>query len=648
MRVDRVSMTNWMRFLGETTVDLAAEVYGVVGEYDGDARRSNWSGKTAFAEAVRFALYGTHRFEREDAWISHGEPGGGVSVTLSDGTLIQRTRRRGSATKLFVEHAGEHATGPAAQTVIDRLVGLTREDFDVTCWFGQKQLARLVLARPVERFDLVSGWFGLEPLQRCEERTRLVLSDMSAQIGAQEARKTALGMRRTWLTNDWQKVLRDVSAEAFAREDAIREERVFAAEEALRAAEAAAEKFRELERAAEALEEVEEIREAGKRLAAQAEGLKPVATLLVTARTMHDEAKATVASAGADLKAKRALATGQFSGACPVDGSACPVKADINARTADNARLYDGAAAAYDAASKREASLRLEVAESATAERTVTQIDAQLRAMRVRVRNLLPLAKDAEAFVAEDHARRQVALSEAHAAVAAAKEARRAVQAASAEWDRLTIEIGEVDRGLDRLRASEAVARAALRIFGRQGAQRRIAEAALVEIEGGANYILREAAIDLTLKVQWGREGVGLAAWCSECGAPFPASAKVKACERCKAERGPKVVERLDVELSDRSGAAEDLAGAALQLSAAAWLRRERGVSWSVAFIDEPFGALDEAHRRSFGAHLVAMLRGSAGFEQAFIVAHHHDVLDGLPARLLVRAGAVASTVEVA
>jgi len=71
-------------------------------------------------------------------------------------------------------------------------------------------------------------------------------------------------------------------------------------------------------------------------------------------------------------------------------------------------------------------------------------------------------------------------------------------------------------------------------------------------------------------------------------------------------------------------------------------------VQWGTAFIDEPFGALDEANRKAFAAHLTAMLRGRFGFEQAFVVAHSPDVLDAMPGRVTVMADEYGSRAEVA
>jgi DNA repair exonuclease SbcCD ATPase subunit len=118
-------------------------------------------------------------------------------------------------------------------------------------------------------------------------------------------------------------------------------------------------------------------------------------------------------------------------------------------------------------------------------------------------------------------------------------------------------------------------------------------------------------------------------------------------CTRCQAARGPNLINKLDFVLSDRSGAAEDLAGAALQLSASAWLRAEKGSLWETAIIDEAFGQLDGANRRALGRHLAALLAGRYGFSQALVVAHSSDVLEALPGRIEIEGGPRGSSVRV-
>jgi hypothetical protein len=151
--------------------------------------------------------------------------------------------------------------------------------------------------------------------------------------------------------------------------------------------------------------------------------------------------------------------------------------------------------------------------------------------------------------------------------------------------------------------------------------------------------MLAIAGVDLSLSCSWEREGKGIADECSACGAAFPASAKVKKCSSCGTPRGPKVVQQFDVELSARSGAAEDLAGLALSLSAGRFLHGERGSSWSSVFVDEATAHLDKAHRRAFAQHLPALL-AATGVEQAFVISHSPESVASLPGRIVVTRGA--------
>ncbi len=209
------------------------------------------------------------------------------------------------------------------------------------------------------------------------------------------------------------------------------------------------------------------------------------------------------------------------------------------------------------------------------------------------------------------------------------------------EREQLAAEINDLNDRLQTLR--EAVA-----ILGRNGAQREIAEESLAEVEAGANALLVDAGIDLNLDVQWSREGKKLATACEQCGAPFPSSIRVKMCKTCGAPRGPKMIDNLEIRLSDRSGASEDIAGLAFQLSAATWLRARRETDWSTVFVDEPFGALDAANSKALSTHIQTLLRGRYSFRQAFLVAHDDAIMEALPARVQItgKSGG-SSTVEV-
>lgn len=176
----------------------------------------------------------------------------------------------------------------------------------------------------------------------------------------------------------------------------------------------------------------------------------------------------------------------------------------------------------------------------------------------------------------------------------------------------------------------------AMAVFKR--AQRTIAEAAVSEIERDSNSLLNEAGIDLSVVVGWERPVKGLAAHCEVCGYAFGNGQRAKSCPSCATARAQKRKDELEIVPSNRSGAADDLAGVAFQLGVAAWLKRKRQSPWSVAFIDEPFSACDSHNRAALAVQLNTILNSRFGFEQAFITAHDRSVLDAIPERFEITA----------
>jgi hypothetical protein len=230
-------------------------------------------------------------------------------------------------------------------------------------------------------------------------------------------------------------------------------------------------------------------------------------------------------------------------------------------------------------------------------------------------------------------------LRDAEARVAALEGARQAAGEARAKGDAARAEAEALERAV-------RTAAAAAAIFGKGGAQRRLAEGALGEIEGQANELLGECEIPLSVRVQWAREGSGVAASCSACGEPFPRSEKAKVCARCGAERGPNIVHSLSIDPSAQSGGARDLAGIFVQLAAAAWLVADRDAEWGCALLDEPTATLDSFNRRALSAHFSQIL-SRVGCTQALVISHSSDAMQGLPGRIEVVSDGQWSTARV-
>jgi len=630
VRVARITLRNWLTFRGTHSVDLGPGVYGVVARLEADAGRSNWLGKSSFLAATRFALYGSFKHlgcEREGDWISRGEAEGGVRVELDDGTVVDRRRGRG-ATELSCRVAGVTSKGDRAAELLVRHVGLGEDDFCTVAYFEQKRLARLVsqAMRPGERQEIVSEWLALGPLRLAAEREGKALAALRAReeklVASRETLARFAGGHGP--TEEEVARARGEAAAAGKRVESLAAAHV----DALRR-EAEAEAAAEDDRTRAYLRE-----ESARREKEDAAGeLRVIAGVLPVVRERAREAAGAAKLAAAETTTRRRVASGKFDGMCPIATRACPAVVQINADR-------DANAAALAAAEKRE---KAAAREDERSSRELREVEARDREARERATRLASM-RERLASMDEAAARRDNTgvISEASSAISErlseARRADREVAARAGELARereaalrVERELAGIDAELARVRAEAATSREALAVLGRHGAQRRLARDALGRVQERANERLARAEIGLSLSFEWGRETAQPAAECDACGLPFPASAKVKECA-CGAERGRRVEDGLWVRLSDRSGAAEDLAGFELGVAAGEWLREERGAAWGTLFADEPFGALDASHRRALAGSLGRLLsREHGGYEQALVVAHHPGLMDGLP-----------------
>ena len=654
----------WKCYREPMVLDLEPKAYAITARKDGDAESSNWGGKSSLEEAIDFALYGRLVPEfraRKKGWISKGEKSGEVELTLSDGSRIQRSQTLTGSERLWYYPPGDPtkgATQDAAQQAIDQLVGLSREDFAATRYFRQGEMARLITLDPGPRLDLVAGWLRLGPLQDCEDAAGGVLREVARRRDDASGKARAADdeiarlYERVGLTDAY--VLGsgplDLESAVAAAEVVLREAdlEVSVAREGVRG-------DREREAARAAAEAYERVVEQGTALAEQlhgemglgegervgAAGLALRAQKLASDLVAADDALriATEAQGAASREAgtRRSLLAGEFDGQCPLAGAPCPARTFVDAEGRKGRAAFDrasqalrAAAAARDEAAgvRREAEVRARAHEQGA---------RRLGELRAEAARLKPAHERWEALSAAS-----AGAEEARAALARAEADHTAARAQVAALQMVAQQIAEASRRRDeargeavRLERAVRTAAAAVSVFGKGGAQRRLAEGVLAEIQDRACDMMARAGIPLGVEIRWSREGSGVATTCGACGDAFPKSERVKVCGRCGTERGANVVNRLEVEPSAQSGGARDLVGIFVQLAAAAWLVEDRGSQWGSVMLDEPTATLDAAMRKCLTSHLPAILAES-GCEQSFVISHHVGTLDSLPGRIQV------------
>lgn len=650
-----LELSNWYRFRS-ARLALGPRAYAVEAEAAGDPARSNWLGKSALIEAVAFALYGWHRAQEEperaagyeDRWI-RGRPGvdadvakeGGIAVTLSTGLRVERTRRRGLSTQLRVSAVSQAldipvAAGDEAQRLIDAAVGFGEGDFLSLPFARQKQVAQLVTSKPSARMQLVADWLALEKLERASKgvasKVRLAGADAAAarvRAGQMRARLAELEAEEHFGLRAGDQPLADLEA---AGQVAVKRAR-----DAL----ARAQEAREARAAWEVAEQGRRrVADLALRLSAAEAALARLPKLGQSPDALG--ARERLARANERLRDAQRLARGEFDGQCPVRaGFACPATEKLNAGVAE-ARLAE--AAALGEQRDAEAASREVVGKSvewAAREREFRRAEDQVELLRSELSAARP-----DAVHPEPPAISQVRVEELREAERALTSQLAGLTRAASEIRSLRQRVEAEDAKAEAASQHAAELRCAALVLGRGGAQRRVAEKACAKIERLANQRLAAGGINLSVALRWRDEGAELAASCEACGEPFGRSQAVKVCKGCGEARPRSAHDRLTVQLSDRSGAAEDLAGLWLQRAAFEWLRARRSSPWRSMLLDEPFGALDAAHRRVVVAEVARMARESG--EQLLVVSHQPGVLESLPGRIVVRGGARGeSTAEV-
>jgi DNA repair exonuclease SbcCD ATPase subunit len=628
--ISELHLENFGCYYGSHTLHLDDGVYSVIARDVDDEERSNWLGKSTFLLAPSFILFGmpsrevvSHPFRVEDDWISYGKPRGEASMWWED-IHITRSRVRGKSTQLEVYHRNTPKKVLAkqeAQDYINRSIGLTEDDFYQTCFFGQKKLSHFVTCDPSTRMKTVVGWFKLEKLQESEEIIKADIGKLLKKVTELEhqrdIQRAQIGLEGAPDVTYYEREIKETEPKlqkALGRVQRLKLD---------------ADKLSKWRRDLDDAHRYWELHDEGVALRAEFDKLKDESKELERLESIEQEYQTRLTIAKRERDSKQRLSCGLFDGKCPVGGIECPVKDELNKNPKQNKKLLDEAEASLQKVIKDRPNIdEFTCVKGRMVDREVKSHDLD------RLREQVARYKDAATRISNDgeppedengdYQEAETDRVELESKLNELKRNRDACTRLVESEKKITEQLVEAQKQLTTMRE-------ALAICGRNGAQKRLVKTQLEVIEGGANNLLNRCAIPLSLQVKWGRETNGLAKACDECGQPFPKTTTIRKCAQCGAERGPEISPKLDIELSNSSGGAYDLVGGSFQLSASKWLRNNRLSGWDVGLIDEPFGALDASNRKAFANHLASLLRSDYGFRQAFIVAHHKEIMNALP-----------------
>jgi DNA repair exonuclease SbcCD ATPase subunit len=647
-------LKNLYCFKGEHSVALEPTVYAVMAQADDNPARSNWLGKSTLLLSFAYALFGWHTKRTDNEIITTGQDECMVALRLNDGTIIERTKADGKSEQLrFIAPGKKPITQALAQKAIEQHIGVSKDNFFAMHFFEQKRIGALVTARGAERSNIIEGWLAeeLDPIVRLNDaavrahkKATLALADLERELAElkEDWRKLVVDMVGTEdATIDIKATIDDLLAKAEAdyasKKLELEAARKVATEEEVQAR-LIAEKAKKAAEYKAIVEKGLEVRAEFDKIPADVQAKYEKAQGLSTAAlSTHQEAQ----------KELRRLESGNyvFDGQCPIACKACPSKAWVSEQATGEAALASAQTKAKEAARRRqETGMVTQAAQTEALKRAA--LETQLTALRAKAEQLADDAEEVEA--SEEAEKKPSKATERVAALETALEGLaekvRQFKEDKAWSSKAIARVWELETHIHHAKEKRALTVEAVQLTSRTGAQQAIQEIVMAKIETKANDLLTKANIPLQIGVKWEQETNGLAKVCPTCGTAFPTSQRVKACESCGAARGPNVQSKLLIEPTNRSGAADDLAGVALGIAASRWLRAQRGSQWSAVFIDEPFGALDAHNRMALGSHIASMLRTE--FSSAFVVAHERSVLMAMPAQLKIAAGPDGSRIE--
>lgn len=624
-----VRFKNWMCFRGEHIIRLQPKAYAITARYEIDPGRSNMGGKSAIPEAIHFAMTGDlAKFRKFDAngWITDGEKSGYVQLDLEDGTIMRRERTRGSRTDVTLTLPGSKpATQADAESAFYKHVGFGSDDSRTIVYFEQDMMNLIIRTEPEARFDVIRGWLGLQKGEKAEDAASEIVKKRIREVAKLRARRESL-MAMMPVETKHTPTLAELEAEKIT----------VAAELAV---------LIETRDAAHALVEDKQLVEKYDAIVVEgktaSDEVNAISTdldeRLESTENYVAEQQTAYLTAKQEAASKKKTSLGLFDGKCPVADIECPATKRINSDRGTSKASYETAKTKEERAEKAWQTARAGATGVREEARDAVMKRAKYDQLRARASEMLSSVREARKRV-KAAAKKKVDLDEIDEQIEVLETRENAARQALAEYHAHVKQFASLNEQLETVEKDLLTEEklAAIATVGRttfRAAQRRVAERALDTIGDDANKMLRDAGVDLNIRIVWEHEGKGYAKSCEMCGSPFPSSMKVKRCETCDAERGQNISQKLQFVLSDRSGAADDFSGLAMQLAAGSYLLNLRKSSWAMAMIDEPFSKMDRTIRRAAAKQLLQLVGGGV-YRQLMVISHSQDTVDLYPARI--------------
>jgi DNA repair exonuclease SbcCD ATPase subunit len=176
----------------------------IIGMENDDPDSSNGIGKTALFDAIRWALYGKHRFRTKKRVIKRGKVACSVTFMfqIQNDTykIVRKLSQRATSSEvvLLVQDGRDWRdlscdTATATNEKIEDLIRLTDEVFVNSICFPQNDLLRFVAATASQKKEILKEGLEIGIWDRYHERAKEIVRRLSAQMSALDDRIRSFG-----------------------------------------------------------------------------------------------------------------------------------------------------------------------------------------------------------------------------------------------------------------------------------------------------------------------------------------------------------------------------------------------------------------------------------------------------------------------
>jgi len=183
MRLHRLKLVNFRQH-ADTEIEFGEGITAIIGP--------NGAGKTTLLEAIAWAFYGTSaaRGNRESLRWNRAPARSPVRVevefTLGAHEYVVARTLYGA--ELYQDHAVQPVANSQQEVTawMQRLLGMTREEFFNTYFTGQKELTVMAAMGPTERAKFLSRVLGYEKLRVAQDQLRATRAELRGELAGLE------------------------------------------------------------------------------------------------------------------------------------------------------------------------------------------------------------------------------------------------------------------------------------------------------------------------------------------------------------------------------------------------------------------------------------------------------------------------------